>query len=79
MDHTPRAERRFRHALMKAKARRLYPHDPKARLANHLAVCSCPMCGNPRRWDGKGRFSEERTKAVAHQDIRKAFEGHNDA
>jgi hypothetical protein len=24
-----------------------------ARLANNLAVCSCAMCGNPRRWFGR--------------------------
>jgi hypothetical protein len=79
MDHSPRAERRFRQAAMKAKARRIYPHDPKARAANHLKVCSCWMCGNQRNIRGKGSFSEERAKAVAHDAIRKALEGTDDA
>lgn len=35
---------------MKAKALRVYAHDAKARAAEHLAVCSCWMCGNPRRY-----------------------------
>lgn len=35
---------------MKAKARRVYPHDEKARNADHLKECSCFMCGNPRKW-----------------------------
>jgi hypothetical protein len=34
---------------MQAKARRIYNHDPKARAAEYMAVCSCWMCGNPRR------------------------------
>lgn len=50
MSGTPR--RRNDLARMKAKARRLYPHDPKARNANHLAKCSCWMCGNQRRIEG---------------------------
>lgn len=50
MDDTEsKRERRRRDLLrMKARARRIYPHDPKATLANHLAVCSCALCGNPR-------------------------------
>lgn len=45
-----RANRRHHEERMKAKARRLYPGKPNAiTYANHLAVCSCWMCGNPRR------------------------------
>ena len=73
MDHTPRARRRADLARMKAKARRLYPHDPKARSANHLAVCSCWMCGNPRRLRGEGTFSEERAKQAAQDAVRMAW------
>ena len=45
-------ERSFRrHQLDKKKklARKIYPHDEQAKLANHLKSCSCHMCGNPRK------------------------------
>ena len=46
-------ERRIRDKLrMKARAAKMYPHDPKRRAADNLAVCSCWMCGNPRRYFG---------------------------
>lgn len=60
MDDTIRALRRAHHQRMKAKARRFYPHDPKARSANHLAVCSCWMCGNPRRYKQGAPWNEHR-------------------
>ena len=49
---------------MKAKARRVYPHDPSARSANHMATCSCAMCGNPRRYTGEVTMQERRTDAA---------------
>ena len=58
MTGTPR--RRTDAARMKAKARRVYPHDASARNANHLAACSCPMCGNPRRYFGELTRQERR-------------------
>ena len=71
MKDTKRARRRRHHRRMKAKARRVYPHDHAAKAANHLKVCSCWMCGNPRRYgetpiaerrsgegDNKGRLAE---------------------
>lgn len=41
-----------RHQLAKKKrdAKQIYPHDEHATSANHLAMCSCYMCGNPRKW-----------------------------
>lgn len=45
-----RARRRRDLQRMKAKALRIYPHDPKGTQAEHLSVCSCWMCGNPRRY-----------------------------
>lgn len=27
--------------------------------ANHLASCSCPMCGNPRKWFGERTRQED--------------------
>lgn len=45
-----RRERRIRDKRrMKEKAAKIYPHDPRRRNADHLAVCSCHMCRNPRR------------------------------
>lgn len=48
-----RAERRHHLRRMKAKARKVYyfnSPDRAIRLADHLASCSCCMCGNPRKW-----------------------------
>lgn len=48
-----RAERRRHARRMKAKARRIRPLNPHAEKdADHLASCSCPLCGNPRRHFG---------------------------
>lgn len=45
------ASRRADKDRMKARARRLYPGNEKPqKYADHLAVCSCAMCGNPRRF-----------------------------
>lgn len=46
---TKRQRRRRDLIRMKAKAVRVYPHEPKAKQAEYLAVCSCWLCGNPRR------------------------------
>lgn len=43
---------------MKAKAKRIYPRDEKARNADHLKCCSCFMCGNPRKWWKQKTISE---------------------
>jgi hypothetical protein len=56
-----KARRRRQDLLrMKNKARRIYPHDGQAALANHLAVCSGPCCGNPRRHFGEPTIQEKR-------------------
>lgn len=52
LPHAKRALRRAALARKKKRARKLYPDDKKTRYANHLAVCSCPVCGNPRRHFG---------------------------
>lgn len=51
-----------RHHLMrkKHKARRIYKHDSNGTLANHLASCSCALCGNPRRHFGHMTIQEKR-------------------
>lgn len=43
------ALRRYHLKRMKAKARKIYPHDERATWANHLQGCSCAGCGNQRR------------------------------
>ena len=47
---TKRQRRRRDLLRMKAKAKRIHPHNPQATSAEHLAVCSCWMCGNQRRY-----------------------------
>jgi hypothetical protein len=45
-----RSERRAKKALMKIKAKQLFPYMKKPQiLADNLQFCSCYMCGNPRR------------------------------
>lgn len=44
-----RARRRRDLWRMKQRARRIYPRDPNAKLADHLAHCSRACCGNQRR------------------------------
>ena len=64
-----REERRHHLDRMKAKARRIardswnyseYNDDPKRaeKWANTLCLCSCGMCGNPRKW----KWSCEKTR-----------------
>ena len=66
MTPEPKRARRIRDLLrMKAKARKLYPHDPKAKLAEHLAECSCSMCGNPRRYEKTDRLTLQERRADA--------------
>ena len=66
---TKRARRRRDLKRMKAKALRLYPHDARATLANHLAVCSCAACGNPRGvWKHADQTLQERRNAMRLED-----------
>ena len=62
--HAKRGQRRLDLMRMKARARLFYPHDPKARLANHLASCSCLICGNPRHHWGSVNMCERRMTAA---------------
>ncbi|MGQ2989930.1 MAG: hypothetical protein ACT6RD_08180 [Brevundimonas sp.] len=49
---------------MRQKARRVRPHDPTAKYAEHLAVCSCWMCGNPRRFAKTDRLTLQERRAA---------------
>lgn len=43
-------------------------HDPKAmaRFREQPKLCSCPVCGNPRRWEkGTGRLTIQERRCVA--------------
>ena len=69
MKNSKRALRRQSEARMKQKARKLYPNDHKATMANHLAGCSCPMCGNPRKWFGAVTIQERKQRVRADVDL----------
>lgn len=61
-------QRRRRDALrMKARSLRIRPWDVQARAADYLKVCSCRMCGNPRR-------TEKTDGALTLQERRRARE-----
>lgn len=47
-----RAERRANRERMKAKARAIWPRHNPGKVADNLAICSCWMCGNARRYEG---------------------------
>ena len=50
MKTNKRVIRRKNKIRMKKKAKKIYPYYDKAEtLADHLACCSCTMCGNPRK------------------------------
>lgn len=74
-DSAKRGLRRQAARRMKAKALRIYPHDPKARLADHLAQCSCHMCGNERRHFGNPTVQEKRAAEAAKRDIADSISG----
>jgi len=59
-----RSERRAKKALMKNKAKQIYPwmKNPVI-LADHLKNCSCVSCGNPRKWFKKPTLKEATFKA----------------
>ena len=52
-----RGDRRKHAARMKAKAVRL---GMLPKYADHLAACSCSMCGNPRKHCGEPTVQERR-------------------
>lgn len=68
--HQPgkRALRRRALARQKRRAKAIYPHDAKAGLANHLASCSCPMCGNSRKWFNEPTMVERRAADAGRAD-----------
>lgn len=65
-----RAIRRHHEHRIKRRVRRYYggvhQHDPRrtGHIAHARALCSCPMCGNPRRWRGELTLQERRAAAA---------------
>ena len=68
MKPAARSRRRLDLARMKAKCRRVYPHDKDARWAEHLQGCSCPSCGNQRRIEGP-TMQERRAAEAARCEV----------
>lgn len=69
MTSETKRQRRRRDALrMKARSLRVRPWDAQARAADYLKVCSCWMCGNPRR-------TEKPNGALTLQERRRADDG----
>lgn len=64
-----RARRREDSKRMKAKARKIYPHDQEATLADHLAQCSCVGCGNARRHKGEVTRAEEKAELKLKEEL----------
>lgn len=59
-----RGIRRAAKARMKVRAKKLYPTNRiPEKLADHLAVCSCWMCGNPRKYFRQDTLKERAFKA----------------
>lgn len=71
-----RAERRHHRDRMKAKARRIASQsahlDPDnfSKLHDHLAYCSCHMCGNPRKHWNELTMQERRQEAVLKEALK---------
>lgn len=63
---TKRDRRRRDLERMKAKARRIYADraDRAVKWADYLAVCSCAVCGNPRRYWKSGAMKASERRAV---------------
>jgi len=63
-----RALRRAYKDKMRSKARKLYKDNANPDLmADHLAACSCWMCGNPRKY-----FNQDTLAEVKHLDLFKS-------
>ena len=55
----PRAIRRSHRQRMKRRAAKLYPAKCAGKLADNLTACSCPMCGNRRKWFKERTIKEQ--------------------
>jgi hypothetical protein len=60
-----RSLRRYHKNRMRARARKIYPRDPKAfHLADNIKNCSCMGCGNPRHhYKGAHRLTLQERRA----------------
>jgi hypothetical protein len=62
MKSMKRAERRRELAKRKRRAKKICPwmRFPE-KAANNMAMCSCPACGNPRKWFNEKHRNESYT------------------
>lgn len=66
-----RAVRRHHLERMKSKARKVYWFNSNPeKLANHLAACSCAMCGNPRKYFKEETRAEYKAKISSEEQER---------
>lgn len=56
-----RAYRRFHKFRMRRKAKKLYPYSD-CHYEDNLTVCSCYMCGNPRKYWKEETLQEKKNK-----------------
>lgn len=71
-----KACRRRKHKFrMRRRARRIYPDWPNAeRAGDHIKVCSCWMCGNPRRFlKSKARIPVAERRAALRGAVESSF------
>lgn len=64
---TKRDRRRRDLQRMKARARRIYADraaEKAVKWADYLAVCSCAICGNPRRYWKSGALKASERRAL---------------
>lgn len=47
--------------------RRHWINDPHCKTADNLAVCSCPSCGNPRKWWHVDTLAEYNARVDFHE------------
>jgi len=70
MKNDKRALRRLHSRRMKKKAKRIYFwNDNPEKYADNLAVCSCPMCGNPRKHFHQETLQEKRADDEFKEEI----------
>ena len=71
-----RRARRIQKAKKKSKGAKLFPENSLygRKIADHLASCSCMMCGNPRRHYGNASagMTIQELKAPSAKEYKKA-------
>lgn len=63
-----RALRRHHAQRMKTKAKAV-TYNGDIKVADHLAACSCMLCGNPRKWYGTKTLQEIKADQAFKDDL----------